>query len=129
MTPSPDQPRNLSLHYTIDGSSCEEEAWRAIASHHLLTSRHLPHATMSVTGISESTARRLRIFATELGLSGLRIPDDEPTPTDPLINFVAVGAHHLESSSQTTLETPADITPSVLCEAIAMLLETTGSTR
>lgn len=129
MTPGPDQPRLAALHYTVDGSSCEEESWRAIASHHLLTSRHLPHATMSVTGIGESTARRLRIYATELGLSGLRIPDDDPAPTDPLINFVAEGTRHLESSSQTALETPADIAPSVLCEAVAMLLEVERSTR
>jgi len=105
MTSTPD---DTPVHYAVDASRCPSDAWRAVAAHHLLTSRHRPEATVSFPAVDPSTARRLRIYATELGLSGLRIPDDDVQPSCLLI---ALGG-----------EIPADVAPSVLCEAIDMLL-------
>lgn len=95
-------PERAQLHYAVDATSCPSHAWRAVAAHHLLVSRHRPEATASFPGIDQTTARQLRIYATELGLSGLRIPG-EP--------------------SSVTIEITAGVAPSVLCEAIDMLLD------
>jgi len=106
MTSAPD---TAPVHYAVDATRCPSQAWRAVAAHHLLVSRHQPEATLSFIGVDQTTARRLRIFATELGLSGLRIPDDDLQSACLLI---ALGG-----------EIPADVAPSVLCEAIDILLD------
>jgi len=106
MTSTPD---TAPVHYAVDASRCPSDAWRAVAAHHLLTSRHRPEATLSFPGVDPSTARHLRIYATELGLSGLRIPDDDIPPACLLITLGA--------------NIPADAAPSVLCEAINVLLD------
>ncbi len=110
MTIPTDTPVDRSCHYLIDASESPDRSWRLIAAHHLLTSRHIPQATMSIIGIDQFTARRLRMFATDLGLSGLRIPDDNP-PSDAL-----------------TIDLPQPFAaPSVICELVAMSIEATGS--
>jgi len=65
---------------------------------------------MSIVGVGQPTARRLRMFATDLGLSGLRIPDDNP-PSDALV-----------------IDLPRPLAaPSVICEMVAMSIEAAGS--
>jgi len=110
MPQRPDTEAADSIHYSIDVTDSPGDAWRAVAAHHLLTSRHLPLATMSIIGVDEPTARQLRIYATELGLSGLRIPDHEPPA----------------GSVRIDLPDPATA-PSVLCEYIALSLSAAGS--
>jgi len=95
-----------AVHYVINASRSPGDAWQLVAAHHLLTSRHYPTATMSITGVDEPTARRLRIYATDLGLSGLRIPDPEPPAESVKMDI--------------PIPTPP---PSVTCEIIALSIE------
>jgi len=103
MNSPPDSVSSAAVHYLIDASSAPDDAWRVVASHHLLTSRHLPLATLSIVGVDDSTAKQLRTFAIELGLSGLRIPD--PAPPSESLAIV--------------LPTPTP-PPSVICELVAL---------
>jgi len=111
MQQPPDPEDACRIHYLIDSAASPEESWRVVAAHHLLTSRHQPLATMSIVGVDEATARQLRIYATELGLSGLRIPDNEPP------------------AESVRIDLPESATaPSVLCEYIALSLAASVST-
>ena len=110
MTPSADPQPPGAIHYLVDAGDAPEESWRVVAAHHLLTSRHLPLATMSIVGVDESVGRKLRAYATSLGLSGLRIPDPDPP----------------EGSVAIQLPAPFPA-PSVTCEYIAMALSAFSS--
>jgi len=106
------EPPAQSPHYLIDAAASPDDAWRFVAAHHLLTSRHLPLATMSISGISDSVARPIRIYATELGLSGLRIPDIDPPAKSVII------------------ELPDPVPPpSVICEFVALSLAASETRR
>jgi len=61
---------------------------------------------MSIVGVDEDTARLLRAYATDLGLSGLRIPD--PVPPAGSLNV------------ELPIPTPP---PSVICEIIALSID------
>ena len=111
MTPSADSQPLAAIHYLIDLGNAPEESWRVVAAHHLLTSRHLPLATMSIVGVDESIGRKLRAYARRLGLPGLRIPDPDPP------------------EGSVAIELPVPIpAPSVTCEYIAITASTIWST-
>ncbi len=128
MFPTTDKVAQRTTHYAIDASVCPAQSWRAIAAHHLLTSRHLPEATMSVVGIDDRTARSLRLYAVELGLSGLRIPDRGPIDASPLMRLTDDDDPRTEPCRRGKYEMPSHSPPSVLCEAVAVMLETAMST-
>lgn len=129
MHPTTDGIAQPAMHYAIDTSACPAQAWRAVAAHHLLTSRHLPEATMSVVGIDDRTARGLRIYAVELGLSGLRIPDRGPISKSPLMRLTDDEDPRTEPALSGWYEMPSRTSPSVLCEALVVLLEAVRSSQ
>lgn len=78
---------------------------------------------MSVVGVDERTARNLRLYAVELGLSGLQIPGKDPLDGHSVIKLIEGDAGRPAASQPIALEVPSRTPPSVLCEAVAIMLE------